>query len=468
MDSAGEASADRYADVERLVAPEWLATKLIGPYIAGYLAALYLSGLFTQQAFAFYSSGEFAALPRRSSKNVLIALFALNVVYAVLVFEEAFGLAARQERTVAKIIEASYAWNALPLLAGWIGAITEAYLTVRAGSFITNRWIRRLFYVWMTVLIVNVIHWSAGVCGLGIVLNIKGGEFNLPLDWNTAAAIWLSCAAGADVSISLALAWSLRQRIAGFNHSTDSLLRKLIWIALRTAAYVSVLSITGAVVAAIWTDGAYETTDVNIAFWMPMPPLYAMSFFSTFSSSRRAIATTIGAPPLDTPPSPLMRVHSASPAPSPANYDVELGGVAVLSRNGTESNERREKGQASADEPEKRRSRLFRPPTRSSIRSESARSLSPRHQPRSAAGPGGGVEIRIEVTTQVDVDEDSPSQRERAHEAEERFVEMGEDAGAFGRIAGNDSRFLYPSRTREIWDGSQDLVELPTRGDSPV
>ncbi|GAA5836156.1 hypothetical protein JCM11251_007384 [Rhodosporidiobolus azoricus] len=428
MSTVSEAAADEYADVERLVAPQWLATKLIGPYIAGYLAALYFAGIFTQQAITFYTSGEFTALPRRSSKRVLVALFVLNLIYAGFVFEEAFGLGVRQERTVSKIIEASFAWNLLPLIAGWVGAITESYSAVRAASFMTSRLVKRCFFVWMSILIVMVLAWSTAVCGLGFIFNIKGGEYKLPLDWNTAVAVWLSCAAAADLSISVALAWSLQQRIAGFNRSTDSLLRKLIWITLRTAAYVSVLSITGAVVAAIWTDGFYETTDINIAFWMPMPPLYAMSFFSTFSSSRRAIASTIGAQRLEAPPSPLQQVQSPVPSQSPASgkYDIELGDSSIFS-DGTKS---------------------FSGPIR-----------------QTKSNAGAGMEIRIEVTTQVDVDEDTPSGRN----GDGTLSELAEDGGAFGRIAGSDSHFLRPTMTREIWDGSQDLVEIPSKGgSSPV
>lgn len=58
-------------------------------------------------------------------------------------------------------------------------------------------------------------------------------------------AIYLSCLAACDLSITVALGVGLRSRIAGFSHQTDSILRQLIWLALRTAAYTTFLAIVG-------------------------------------------------------------------------------------------------------------------------------------------------------------------------------------------------------------------------------
>lgn len=74
------------------------------------------------------------------------------------------------------------------------------------------------------------------------------------MDWTSSAAIWLWSSAVADVSISLAAAYSLKSRIVGFNRETDSLLRTLIFIVLRTAAYTAILSVVGAVVESVYKD----------------------------------------------------------------------------------------------------------------------------------------------------------------------------------------------------------------------
>ena len=74
------------------------------------------------------------------------------------------------------------------------------------------------------------------------------------MHWASSAAVWLWSSAIADVSISLAAAYSLKSRIAGFNRETDSLLRTLIFIVLRTAAYTAILSIVVATVESVYKD----------------------------------------------------------------------------------------------------------------------------------------------------------------------------------------------------------------------
>ncbi|GAA6010208.1 hypothetical protein JCM10207_005667 [Rhodosporidiobolus poonsookiae] len=288
------ASVDPYADVDMQGTPQWLATRLIGPYTIAYSAQLLLFGLFAQQFLNFVSSGEFSRLPKKTSKAVLVALFSLNLVYTAITIYEQWEISVRQERTLDAIIALNPTWNLLPLIAGWIAALTQAFLAVRAASFIPNRKLKIGFYVWMGLLILLGLGGSTLVCGLGTLWNVRGGLAVLPFGWNNAVAIWCVATACADVSVTVALTFSLRKRIAGFNVATDSLLKQLIWLALRTASYTAILSLVGAVVGFIWTDGDYATCNISIALWYPMSALYGISVFTTVSSSRRAINTSIG------------------------------------------------------------------------------------------------------------------------------------------------------------------------------
>lgn len=68
----------------------------------------------------------------------------------------------------------------------------------------------------------------------------------------------------ADVSISIACGWSLRARIAGFNPATDSLLRHLMSIAFRTAAYTAIFSLVSAILATVYND---STLNSYIVYW---------------------------------------------------------------------------------------------------------------------------------------------------------------------------------------------------------
>ncbi|GAA5899067.1 hypothetical protein JCM6882_004607 [Rhodosporidiobolus microsporus] len=290
-------TADPYADVDLRGAPGWLAAKLIGPYIAGYSTHLLLVGIFAQQFFSFCSNGDFSRLPRTGSKIALVALFVMELLYTGIIWAEQFQISIKQGRTTEDIIQLDAIWNALPLLAGWIAALTQGFLAVRAASFISTRWCKYLFFGWIGFLILVGQFGSTTTCALGTLWYIRGGLAVLPIGWNNAVAVWLSSAAAADISISIALAASLRKRRVGFSAATDWLLGQLIWVALRTAVYTSILSLVAAVVAACYTDGSYETTNINCALWLPLPALYGISLFTTVTSSRRAIAASIGGGP---------------------------------------------------------------------------------------------------------------------------------------------------------------------------
>lgn len=68
--------------------------------------------------------------------------------------------------------------------------------------------------------------------------------------------------------MSLALAYTLHQRIAGFNKRTDGLLKKLIVISLQTAAYTSVFAIVGAALSSAHERSqSIYTSTIAFTFW---------------------------------------------------------------------------------------------------------------------------------------------------------------------------------------------------------
>jgi len=78
----------------------------------------------------------------------------------------------------------------------------------------------------------------------------------------------LFSSAATDLSISLACAWALRSRIRGFSPETDTLLRRLTFIFVRTAAYTTIASLLAAILFAV-----YKEDDLNAyiayATWTP-------------------------------------------------------------------------------------------------------------------------------------------------------------------------------------------------------
>ncbi|GAA6064025.1 hypothetical protein JCM10212_004257 [Sporobolomyces blumeae] len=293
-------------DIPILSAPPALQAALIGPCAAAYNVQFFLFGIFVQQVLSY---GDFSSHSRLSRWAIGIVL-ALNVVFTALVFEDSYEQSASADRTVLSLFNGSTVWQFLPFLNGLIAAVAEGFLTIRAGAFFTNRHAKAAFYVWQGGLIILVLFGSAASLAEGLVA-IYDPEANETIPYNTAVSLWLWACAAADVSISVALAWNLHQRIAHFNASTDSTIRRLIVIGLRTAAYTAILSVAGALMSSIYSGSDPSRVGIPAAFWVPTSALYGISLFTTLSSSRQVVQQRLGGSSSGTKP-PQIKVHHHS------------------------------------------------------------------------------------------------------------------------------------------------------------
>lgn len=104
--------------------------------------------------------------------------------------------------------------------------------------------------------------------------------------------MWLIGGALADIQISAALVSQLVKRIRGFSTNTDSTLRKLITISLSSASLTAVTALIAAVLNfAIPGDSIY--VNITIAFFTPLPSLYALALFSNLNA-RDKLTTRLG------------------------------------------------------------------------------------------------------------------------------------------------------------------------------
>uniref|UniRef100_A0A0K3CIE3 FGENESH: predicted gene_10.117 protein n=1 Tax=Rhodotorula toruloides TaxID=5286 RepID=A0A0K3CIE3_RHOTO len=256
------------------------------------LVQLILFGVYLSLFIVYAALGELKK-HSRVGQAALTASCVLTTVHSSFVFYESYLTAVSQDRSSFVLENGDLTWNVLPMLIGIITAITEGFLAARAGQLIASRLIRFLFWGWLGVLIALVLIGSAVTCADG-VLYYEGAEAaDLVIQYSTGNSIyfWASCVA--DISVSAACAWSLRARIAGFNPTTDSLLRHLISIAFRTAAYTAVFSLVSAILATVYGDDTLNTWIVY-CFWMFMPAAYGLSLFTFATSSKRAIEQRLG------------------------------------------------------------------------------------------------------------------------------------------------------------------------------
>ncbi|EMS21930.1 hypothetical protein NBRC10512_003823 [Rhodotorula toruloides] len=136
---------------------------------------------------------------------------------------------------------------------------------------------------------------------LGFVLYSSMGfllikNVDTPIPPTVCQALWLWMSASADIFVSVALAYTLHRRITnlgGFNATTEGLAKKLITIALQTAAYTSIMSLVGASLSTAYAHSTdFHTISIGQAFWLPLPALHGISLYTTLSI-RKTITSTL-------------------------------------------------------------------------------------------------------------------------------------------------------------------------------
>ncbi|GAA6000745.1 hypothetical protein JCM10207_004636 [Rhodosporidiobolus poonsookiae] len=332
--------ADSPLDYTGLLARQDVATAILAPYVAGLTTEVLLIGVYLA-LFAQYAHRELK-LHRPAVKIVSWVVFGLVVCCLGISFEEIIDSAASQERSSDKMLAGPAQSNVLPILTGLTGAVCQGFLMMRAATLIPQRWIRYTFCGFVSCVILLGLSASALFSGIGFLFVV--GADHLPLQYATAVAIWLWSSACADVSISIALAYTLHSRIAGFNPHTDSLLKRLIVVGLRTAAYTSLIAIVGAAVStAFHASEDIHTSAVGFAFYAPLPALHAISLHTTLST-RRTITRELGNVALTAQYAPPATPFVGGGGGGTNSRAYRVGVDAAVGRNGTGSGQSKSGG----------------------------------------------------------------------------------------------------------------------------
>ncbi|GAA5878596.1 hypothetical protein JCM3774_004076 [Rhodotorula dairenensis] len=278
-------------DVPALIAEQSVATATLAPYLAGLVTLVLLTGLFWGLFIEFVKKGDWRSSPRRV-KVVASIVFLFSLFCLALAYEEIIDTGISQKRSTAELFLGPAQSNILPILTGLTSMVCQAFLMARAAVLIPSRPLRYSFLSVTTVFILAALTGAAlfSACGY-----LSFFDRAVPMNYFAAEAMWLWSSAAADVLISIALSISLHKRIRGFNPTLDGVLRHLIIVGLRTAAYTAVTSIVGAAVSTAFAiSDNYLTATAGFAFWVVLPALHAISLFTTLST-RRTFANALGA-----------------------------------------------------------------------------------------------------------------------------------------------------------------------------
>ncbi|KAJ8296355.1 hypothetical protein OF846_000741 [Rhodotorula toruloides] len=194
-------------------------------------------------------------------------------------YEELVDTGVSQLRSSAELYAGPPQSNVLPILSGLTEAVCQAFLLVRTGAPMESVIRRYVFY---------------GLTGLVILGGLLGSVLYSSMGFLVSFALILEFSA--DIFISVALAYTLHRRITnlgGFNATTEGLAKKLITIALQTAAYTSIMSLVGASLSTAYSHSTdFHTISIGQAFWLPLPALHGISLYTTLSI-RKSIASTL-------------------------------------------------------------------------------------------------------------------------------------------------------------------------------
>ncbi|GAA6004143.1 hypothetical protein JCM10207_002450 [Rhodosporidiobolus poonsookiae] len=311
------------ADSGSPLATQEQATGLILPPVLGWQAATFLYGIYCILHVQYVTS----PLYKRILWPVKVALwvvFVLLLAYEVIINYEHAMWTVTQDRTL-EHLRAGWEFESYPpLLSGLVAAPVQTILMLRTASLLRRSSVRWAFICWTSTLILLTLTASILVCAT----NIMSFHGEYLMSFNNALAMKLWASAGTDVTISVALALTLKQRVAGFSEKTDSLLHKLIQSALQTAAYTAIIAIAGATVSVAYKDSNTRYAYINYAFWAPLPACYGISLYTTLST-RRTVEEYIGSS-LPLPGSAQANIPSTGGLrPGGYGYGVEQSGRAT-------------------------------------------------------------------------------------------------------------------------------------------
>ncbi|GAA5894102.1 hypothetical protein JCM6882_007984 [Rhodosporidiobolus microsporus] len=254
-------------------------------------------------------------------KAVLWLTFVLLTVHTGLLVLEIAWWIVNVDHTYTNILQ-GYTWEALPLLSGGlVGFPVQCLLGLRAGMLMRRKAVRWTFLVCMSALVLFCLT-NAILATASSLLWFADENNTVPLDYSKAMAFFLWSSAAVDLSISVALFLTLKDRIASVNPKTDGVLKRIIKTGIQTAVYTGILSFIGAVMSVTYTWSGSKYGMIPYAFWPQIPACYGISLYTTLST-RKAVDhylnhhPTTSFPPLSQPqadPRAVEVMRKAQPA----------------------------------------------------------------------------------------------------------------------------------------------------------
>ncbi|GAA5901733.1 hypothetical protein JCM8208_003571 [Rhodotorula glutinis] len=261
---------------------------ITGPVILGQVAAVMMYGVLLSEFSSYLHSPAWRRTGRGMSWVICGIMLAVTASVA-LAIHDIFFYGTLFTEDLDFILHGTRPQAVEPIVAGVIAFSVHMVLVQRVLKILPSRWIRWTFaaFVGTGALLGLLASCMYGAIG---VLYHNYDFSGWPWTWDAWFSTWLWSVAAVDVLITSVYVWALCKRLSGGTQLRQSVLRLLVLAAGRTAMYTAILAVIAAVLGESWGINEPYKNFICYAFWEPLPPLYALSLFTTLSVADNVVA----------------------------------------------------------------------------------------------------------------------------------------------------------------------------------
>ncbi|GAA5846964.1 hypothetical protein JCM9279_006968 [Rhodotorula babjevae] len=282
---------------------------ITGPVVLGQVAAVMMYGVLLSEFSSYLHSPAWRRTGRGMRWTISGIMLAVTASVA-LAIHDIFFYGTLPTDDLDFILHGTRAQAIEPVVAGVVAFSVHLILIQRVLKVLPLRWMRWTFGALV----------GAGA-SLGFFASCMYGAIGVlyhnyqfsgwPWTWDAWCSMWLWSVAAVDVLITSVCAssfslvneagaddpsrpsadvWALCQRLSGGTQLRQSVLRLLVLAAVRTAMYTAIIAVIAAILGETWGINDPKRNFICYAFWEPLPPLYALSLFTTLSVADNVVA----------------------------------------------------------------------------------------------------------------------------------------------------------------------------------
>lgn len=230
------------------------------------MAQFFLSGIFYNKLYLYLQTPQYCKDSRQARGLVWVVSVAMALVTGLNAFQVAWH-GVTQDRSLQSIYMVEVFDAPPPVLNGVVECLVQSYLAVRASRLFRRSPARQRTFLALVFTLIAVSFTAAvlnSVATASFTYNFQAAVE--PFNYAITGALWSSTAAAVDLIISLTLYLKLRTSLRGFSQSTDSAIKRIMVVGIKTAIPTAVLQVLAAVLSIAFGNTSANFSVVWLAF----------------------------------------------------------------------------------------------------------------------------------------------------------------------------------------------------------